>query len=99
MVYEFVLIDVTPGQEADFEAGVQKAAPLFQNARGCRALRLDRSVETPTHYTLVVEWDTVDDHMIHFRESPAFKEWRALVGPYFATPPQMEHRHTVLKGF
>ncbi|MEP9366077.1 antibiotic biosynthesis monooxygenase family protein [Xanthobacter sp. VNH20] len=99
MVYEFVLIDVTPGQEADFEAGVTKAVPLFQNARGCRAMRLDRSVETPTHYTLVVEWDSVDDHMIHFRESPAFKEWRALVSPYFAAAPQMEHRHTVVKGF
>jgi heme-degrading monooxygenase HmoA len=99
MVYESVLIEVTPGQEADFEAGVTKAVPLFQNARGCRAMRLDRSVETPTHYTLVVEWDSVDDHMIHFRESPAFKEWRALVSPYFASAPQMEHRHTVVKGF
>ncbi|HQS10110.1 MAG: antibiotic biosynthesis monooxygenase [Rhizobiales bacterium 24-66-13] len=99
MVYESVLIAVTPGQEADFEAGVTKAVPLFQNARGCRAMRLDRSVETPTHYTLVAEWDSVDDHMVHFRESPAFKEWRALVSPYFAAAPQMEHRHTVVKGF
>ncbi|MEO8299829.1 MAG: antibiotic biosynthesis monooxygenase, partial [Burkholderiales bacterium] len=35
--------------------------------------------------------DSVDDHLVGFRQSPAFAEWRAIVGPYFAQPPLMEH--------
>lgn len=28
-----------------------------------------------------------------------FQQWRALVGPYFASPPQVEHTQTVIQGF
>lgn len=99
MVYEIVQIEVKDGHEADFEAGAREAVALFQRARGCRSMRIDRSVEQPRHYMLVVEWDAIEDHMIHFRESPDFLAWRALVGPHFAAPPQMEHMNTVVPGF
>jgi hypothetical protein len=28
---------------------------------------------------------------VGFRESALFTEWRAIVGPFFAAPPQVEH--------
>jgi hypothetical protein len=28
---------------------------------------------------------------VHFRGSEAFTAWRAIVGPFFAQPPQVEH--------
>lgn len=40
---------------------------------------------------LTVEWDSLEAHTVGFRQSPAFAEWRALIGPYFAEPPQVEH--------
>jgi hypothetical protein len=42
-------------------------------------------------------WDSVDDHMVGFRLSPAFTEWRAIVGPFFAEPPVMEHFNLLAK--
>ena len=36
MVLEIAQIDVKPGLEAEFEAGVAKAAPIFRRAKGCR---------------------------------------------------------------
>ena len=48
-------------------------------------------IENPDSYILLVLWESVDDHMKGFRESPAFTEWRALLGPHFASPPAMEH--------
>ncbi len=99
MVYEIAQIEVKEGHEADFEAGARLAVPLFQRAKGCRSMRIDRSVEKPQHYTLVVEWETIENHMVDFRESADFQEWRKLVGPHFAVPPQVEHMHTVLTGF
>lgn len=91
MIHEIAHIEVKPGMEADFEAGVAQAAPLFRRARGCRSFALQRELEAPTRYRLVVGWDTVDDHMVHFRASEDFQAWRGLVGHCFAAPPQVVH--------
>ena len=98
MIYELATIEVSEGGNAGFEDGVRRAVPLFQQARGFRSVDLQRSIEHPQRYRLVVGWDTVEDHMVHFRESPAFQEWRALVGPFFATPPAVEHVEGVALG-
>ena len=99
MVFEVAAIDVKPGEEEAFEAAVAQAAPLFKRARGCHGMALQRSVENPSSYRLVVQWATVEDHTIHFRGSEDFKEWRRLVGPHFAATPVVEHTKTVWTGF
>ncbi len=99
MIFEIAVIEVKAGEEAAFEAGVAKAVPLFQRAKGCRGMELQRSVEMPSKYRLVVKWETVDDHMVHFRGSEDFEKWRTLAGPHFVSAPLVEHTHTVLAGF
>ncbi|HWK96571.1 MAG TPA: antibiotic biosynthesis monooxygenase family protein [Pseudolabrys sp.] len=99
MVTEIAQIDVKPGMESEFEAGVTKAAPLFKRAKGCTAMRLERSIENPQRYRLFVAWNTVENHTVDFRGSPDFQEWRALVGHCFAAPPAVEHTQEVVKGF
>jgi heme-degrading monooxygenase HmoA len=99
MIHEIAHITVKPGMEADFEAGVAKAASLFQRARGCRSFALQREIEAPNRYRLVVGWDSVEDHMVHFRASEDFQTWRQLVGHCFETPPQVVHVHTPLNAF
>lgn len=98
MIQEIAEIDVKPGTEAAFEAGVRKAAPLFQAAKGCLGLELHRSHEHPSRYRLMVKWETVENHTVDFRGSPAFQQWRALVGEYFASTPRVEHTRVVLVG-
>lgn len=99
MIYEIAQITVKEGREEAFEAGVKKAVPLFQRAKGCFGMRVERSIEVPTNYTLIVEWETVEDHMVHFRNSADFQEWRSLVGPSFANPPQVHHTRVAVEGF
>ena len=84
MITEIALIDVKPGMEAEFEAGVKKAAPVFKRAKGCRGLELRRSIEKPARYRLFVEWETIENHTVDFRGSPDFQEWRKLVAHCFA---------------
>jgi heme-degrading monooxygenase HmoA len=91
MVYEMARIEVIPGKESEFEAGVRQALPLFDRARGCHGAELHRTIEHPNQFLLLVQWDTVEDHMVHFRESADFTEWRKLVGPYFAQAPVVTH--------
>ncbi|MBI0537979.1 antibiotic biosynthesis monooxygenase [Roseomonas sp. KE2513] len=99
MFLEIAQIEVKPGSEATFQEGVAKAAPLFQRAKGCRGMELQRSVEFPSRYRLIVTWETVENHTVDFRGSVDFQEWRRLVGDCFASPPAVEHTHQVLKAF
>jgi heme-degrading monooxygenase HmoA len=96
MITEIAMIDVKPGTEKDFEAAVAKARPLFLSAKGGKGFELHRSLEKPSRYRLMAKWDTLENHTVDFRGSPAFAEWRALVGSYFAAPPDVEHTETVL---
>ena len=80
MFLEIAQVDIKPGQEAEFEAGVAKAAPLFKRAKGCKAMSLQRSVEKPSRYRLFLSWDTVENHTNDFRGSADFRNgessWR-----------------------
>jgi heme-degrading monooxygenase HmoA len=96
MITEIAQIDVKPGTEKDFEAAVAKARPLFQRAKGGRGIELHKSIEKPSRYRLLAKWDTVENHTVDFRGSEDFQAWRALVGQYFAAPPEVEHTQTVL---
>ena len=99
MVTEIAQIDVKPGTEKDFEAAVAKARPLFLRARGGRGIELHKSIEKPSRYRLLAKWDTLENHTVDFRGSQDFQAWRALVGPYFAGTPVVEHTATALTGF
>jgi len=99
MILEIAQIDVKPGMESEFEAGVKKAAPIFQRAKGCKGVTLQRSIEKPGRYRLFVTWETLENHTVDFRGSADFQEWRKLVGHCFATPPEVEHVRETLHGF
>lgn len=99
MVLEIAQIDVKPGMEEAFEAGVTKAVPIFKRAKGCQGVELQRSIEKSGRYRLFVKWDTVENHTVDFRGSPDFQEWRACVAHCFAQPPEVEHTREVVKGF
>jgi len=99
MVMEIAQIDVQTGMEAQFEAGVRQAAPLFKRAKGCRGMARQRSHEKPQRYRLFVQWETLENHTVDFRGSADFQEWRKLVGDCFASPPEVEHVTEVVKAF
>jgi len=99
VITEIAQIDAKPGMEAEFEAGVRKAASIFQRAEGCRHFELRRSIEKPNRYRLFVDWETLENHTKDFYGTPDWQEWRKLVGHCFAAPPEVEHVTQVVKGF
>ncbi len=98
MIKELAEIDIKPGEEQAFEAAAAIAKDLFLASKGCLAFRLHRSMEQPSRYRMFVEWETIEDHMIEFRNSDAFLEWRRLCGPYFQNPPRVEHLTVIVEG-
>lgn len=99
MVHEIADIHIQPEKTQAFIQAVEKAIPQFQQAQGCRSFCLQQGIESPDHFRLVVEWDSVEDHMVTFRNSEGFQIWRALVSEFFVSPPKVAHVETVLDGF
>jgi heme-degrading monooxygenase HmoA len=99
MVLEIADIRVAPDQQAAFEEAIQRAiATVLPQAKGARSHKVSRCMETPGRYVLQIEWDTLEDHTVGFRQGPLFAQWRAIIGPFFAGPPLVEHFELVTQG-
>jgi heme-degrading monooxygenase HmoA len=90
MVLEVAVFEVLSGTESQFEAAYGTARKLVSVTPGCGTMRMTRGIETPNRFVLLVEWDSVECHEA-FRSSERFHQWRALIGPSFSAPPQVEH--------
>lgn len=98
MILEIADIRVKPGTQAEFEAALEKGArTVIAKARGYKGYKVNRGIESPQRYVLQIFWETLENHTVDFRQSAAFAEWRALVGPYFAGPPVVEHFDLISK--
>jgi heme-degrading monooxygenase HmoA len=92
MILEVADFRIKPGTQAAFDAAIKQGVEtVVARAKGYRGHRVQKGIESPDRYLLMIYWDTVENHTVDFRQSPAFQEWRAFVGPYFAAPPNVEH--------
>ncbi|HEX5682529.1 MAG TPA: antibiotic biosynthesis monooxygenase [Ideonella sp.] len=92
MILEHADIRIAPGQQAAFEEAITRGLrTVISRAKGFRGAQVQRGVESPERYLLLLHWDTLEDHTVGFRQGPLFTEWRAIVGPFFAVPPVVEH--------
>jgi len=98
MILELADIRITSGRQADFEEAIQRGIDtVISRAHGFRGWKVNRGVENRERYVLQIFWDTLEAHTVDFRGSPLFAEWRAIVGPFFAQPPVVEHFTLVAK--
>ncbi len=92
MILEIADIRITPGRNAEFEAAIGRGLEtVLPRAAGFIAHKVQRGIESRDRYLLMIWWRTLENHTVDFRQGPLFAEWRAFVGPFFATPPQVEH--------
>jgi heme-degrading monooxygenase HmoA len=91
VIREHALLPVRPGHEDAFEAAFAEARPLIEATPGFRGLTLSRSVESPSTYLLLVEWDSVEAHEVGFRESDRYGRWRELLHHFYDPFPVVEH--------
>lgn len=97
MILEIAKIEIKPGMEEEFERRAAIAVRLLKQARGCGSVDLRRSIENPSRYRLLVEWETLENHTVDFQGSGRFNEWRRLLGPCFAELPEVEHTTAALR--
>ena len=91
MILELATFLSRPEATTTFEATFGEASRVIARADGHLGHELHRSLDEAGRYQLFVRWRSKEDHMVGFRQSELFVQWRALLGPYFAATPVVDH--------
>ncbi|MFY7828609.1 MAG: antibiotic biosynthesis monooxygenase family protein [Flectobacillus sp.] len=95
MILELATIDIKVGENVAFETALEQAKAVIAQASGFVKIEIQRCIEMENRYILLIQWQTLEDHTVGFRESPLFSQWRTLIGPYFEAAPFVQHFHSI----
>lgn len=95
MIVEHAEFSIAEADAEKFEAAYAQARELLAQTDGFLWAHMHRGIERPDSYLLLVGWESLEAHTVDFRESERFPQWRALIGPYFAATPTVEHYREV----
>lgn len=95
MILEVAILNVKKGEEEKFEMTFEKAQSIISSMEGYIAHQLQNCIEKPSQYILLVNWETIEDHTVGFRESSKYKEWKELLHHFYEPFPTVEHYEMV----
>ena len=96
MILEVATLNVKPGLEREFEAAFAEASLIIARMKGYRGHELQRCLEHKSRYILFVRWDSVEDHLVGFRQSAEYPQWKALLHHFYDRFPTVEHYESVV---
>ncbi|MEZ7821910.1 MAG: antibiotic biosynthesis monooxygenase [Candidatus Nanopelagicales bacterium] len=93
MIREVAQISIREDARGQFVTDLSRAvAEILPDVEGViEFLHVGWCLERPNVYMFTIDWETLDDHMVGFRESEQFTQWRTLIGPHFDGPAVVEH--------
>ncbi len=97
MILEVAILNVKPGQEREFEAAFGRAQAIIASMPGYVSHQLHSCIEQPGRYLLLVNWETLEDHTVGFRESAQYQEWRKLLHHFYDPFPEVQHYQVVFE--
>jgi heme-degrading monooxygenase HmoA len=97
VITEHAILPVVAGREEEFLAAMEQATSIIAASPGFASLRVQRCIERPSTFLLLVEWERLEDHTEGFRGSPAYEEWRAALHHFYEPFPVVEHFEEVLR--
>lgn len=91
-VLEIAHITINPGSADEFIAAFREARHLLTDLAECHSVTMNRGIESPEDFRLLVVWDSVEAHIEKFRnDAERYGQWRSMIGKHFAEPPVVEH--------
>ena len=91
MVLEVAMLDVKPDLEAEFEVAFGKAQTIIASMPGYESHQLQKCIELSHRYILLVNWKTLEDHTVGFRQSDKYQSWKALLHHFYDPFPEVQH--------
>ena len=95
MILEIAPLHIRTGQSAEFEKAFLKAQHFIASASGYLGHELQRCLERPNEYVLLVRWESVDAHEVGFRQSADYLEWKRLLHHFYEPFPVVSHYESV----
>lgn len=91
MILEVAMLQVKPGEGPAFERAFAEAQDIIASMPGYLSHQLQRCLEVPDKYVLLVEWETLEHHTVGFRQSQPYQEWKRLLHRFYDPFPTVEH--------
>jgi heme-degrading monooxygenase HmoA len=91
VITEHAVLPVIPGREGEFIETMDRTTGIIAASPGFLSLRVERCLERPSCFLLLVQWETLEAHTEGFRGSAAYQEWRALLHHFYEPFPVVEH--------
>lgn len=91
MVVEYIRYVVPAARAEEFETAYRQAGAVLREDEHCLRYEVANGIEEPEHYTVRIEWDSLDGHERGFRSSPGFRTFFAAVKPFFDQIAEMKH--------
>ena len=91
MILEVAILNVKAGETAVFEAAFAEAQKIIAGMTGYVNHELQKCIEVPNQYVLLVRWQTLEDHTVGFRQSAEYQQWKALLHHFYDPFPTVEH--------
>lgn len=95
MILEAALLNIKEGQTSAFEAAFTQASPIIASMKGYMGHEIQKCIEDPHKYLLLVHWETLEDHTIGFRSSEKYQQWKALLHHFYDPFPTVDHFYRV----
>ena len=91
MILEVAILNVIPGKSDEFELAFADAQKIISRMTGYVKHELQRCLENPDQYILLVNWETLEDHTVGFRGSEEYVQWKTLLHHFYDPFPKVEH--------
>jgi heme-degrading monooxygenase HmoA len=95
MVLEVAVLDVRPGRADEFERAFAEAQAIIASMPGYAGHQVQRCVERPDRFILLVTWETLEAHTVGFRQSAQYQDWKARLHHFYDPFPVVEHYRLV----
>lgn len=94
MIYEIALLPVKTDQIDSFKRAFGEVTHLLARAKGYEGHQLMQGIETPSHFNLIVQWQTLEDHTEGFEPSSDHQVFMKGLQEYFSATPIVYHVRT-----
>lgn len=68
-----------------------EASKIISTMNGYISHELQRCMEAKGKYLLLVQWETLEDHTVGFRQSNEYQDWKKQLHHFYDPFPIVEH--------
>ena len=88
------MLHIKKSESLAFEKAFYKAQQFVAVVQGYISHELQKCMEEPDKYILIIQWETLESHTEGFRKSDSYTSWKVL-HPFYDPFPTVEHYRKV----